>query len=333
MAVPVQALQIGDLAVCGIPFEAFVEIGLDLKKRSPFPRTMVIASDIRPPTPGSPLESGPFKIGDVLQPSSIDEIIKKHSIDTIFHMAAILSATGEQHPQQCWNVNMCGSIKMLELALKHNLARIIIPSSIAVWGPGVPLENTPQESVLKPTTMYGITKVCGELLGDYYVRRFGLDVRGLRYPGIISYETPPGGGTTDYAVAIFYEAVDKAHYTCFVREDTRLPMMYMPDAVNATLKLAEADFSLLKHHSDFNVAAMSFTAGELASAIKKHLPQFEVTFEPDYHQAIADSWPRSVDDSAARQEWGWRHEWDLDRMTRDMLQNLQRRKSAHTLYR
>jgi nucleoside-diphosphate-sugar epimerase len=208
------------------------------------------------------------------------------------------------------------------------MARVIVLSSIAVWGRGVPLERTPQETILKPGTMYGVTKVCGELLGDYYMQRFGLDVRGLRYPGIISHETPPGGGTTDYAVAIFYDAVAKGSYKCFVREDTILPMMYMPDAIRATIQLAEADFSRLQHHTDFNLAAMSFSAGELSAAIKKYLPKFEVAYEPDYHQAIADSWPRSIDDSAARQEWGWKPEWDLDSMTRDMLKHLQGRSAA-----
>jgi nucleoside-diphosphate-sugar epimerase len=222
---------------------------------------------------------------------------------------------------------MGGTFNILELGVRHQMARVIIPSSIAVWGKGVPLENAPQETVLKPATMYGVTKVCGELLGDYYVRRFGLDVRGLRYPGIISHETLPGGGTTDYAVAIFYDAVAKGSYKCFVREDTVLPMMYMPDAIRGTIQLAEADFSKLRHHTDFNLAAMSFSAGELARCIKKHLPQFEVSYEPDYHQAIADSWPRSIDDSAAREEWGWKPEWDLESMTRDMLQHLEARRT------
>jgi nucleoside-diphosphate-sugar epimerase len=269
---------------------------------------------------------------DVKKPAEIEEVIKKHKIDTIYHMAAILSAVGEKNPQLCWDVNMNGTINILELGLNFEMARIIIPSSIAVWGKGVPLNNTPQETVLKPSTMYGVTKVCGELICDYYVKRFGLDVRGLRYPGIISYVTLPGGGTTDYAVAIYYEAVDKGHYTCFVREDTRLPMMYMPDAIKGTIQLAEADFSKLIHHSDFNVGAMSFTAKELADSIRKHIPDFTVSYEPDYHQAIADTWPNSIDDSAARNEWGWKPEYDLDAMTEDMLKHLQARKAEGKLY-
>jgi len=277
--------------------------------------------------------SGPFYFVDVNKIETVEEIVKKHKIDTVYHMAAILSAVGEKNPQLCWDVNMNGTINLLELGLKYEMARVIIPSSIAVWGKGVPLDNTPQESVLKPTTMYGVTKVCGELLCDYYVKRFGLDIRGLRYPGIISYETLPGGGTTDYAVAIYYEAVDKGSYTCFVREDTVLPMMYMPDCINATIQLAEADFSKLEHHADFNVAAMSFNVKELADSIKKHIPNFKVSYAPDFRQAIADSWPNSIDDSAARKEWGWRPKYDLDAMTRDMLKHLQERKKAGTLYR
>ncbi|MCP4583461.1 MAG: NAD-dependent epimerase/dehydratase family protein [candidate division Zixibacteria bacterium] len=307
------------------------ELTLELRKK--YGAENVIATG-RKTQPSEELKnSGPFHFIDVNKIDTIEEIVKKYDIDTVYHMAAILSAVGEKNPQLCWDVNMNGTINLLELGLKYEMARIIIPSSIAVWGAGVPLENTPQETVLKPTTMYGVTKVCGELLCDYYVQRFGLDIRGLRYPGIISYETLPGGGTTDYAVAIYYEAVDKGQYTCFVREDTKLPMMYMPDAINGTIQLAEADFSKLKHHSDFNHAAMSFSVKELAESIKKHIPDFKVNYEPDYRQAIADSWPNSIDDKAARDEWGWKPEFDLDAMTKDMLKHLKERKANGTLYR
>ena len=285
----------------------------------------VIASDCRPEPPGKFKSCAAFHTVDVMDIDALDGVIRQHNIDTVFHLAALLSATGEQKPQLCWRVNMDGTFNVLELGVRHQMARIIIPSSIAVWGKGVPLENTPQETILKPATMYGITKVCGELLGNYYVNHFGLDVRGLRYPGIISYQAPPGGGTTDYAVAIFHDAVEKGSYACFVREDTVLPMMYMPDAIRATIELAEADFSRLHHHCDFNLAAMSFSAGELARAIRRHLPHFKISYEPDYHQAIADSWPRSIDDSAAREEWGWKPEWDLASMTRDMLEHLKKK--------
>jgi len=306
---------------------ALGQIGTELTMalRTRYGADNVVATDCRPQPSPNLRDSGPFHTVDVLDIDALDKIIRQYKIDTVFHLAALLSATGEQKPQLCWRVNMDGTFNVLELGVRHQMARIIIPSSIAVWGKGVPLDNTPQETVLKPATMYGITKVCGELLGDYYVGRFGLDVRGLRYPGIISYQTPPGGGTTDYAVAIFYDAVEKGRYSCFVREDTVLPMMYMPDAIRGTILLAEADFSRLRHHSDFNIAAMSFSAGELARAIQLHLPHFQVTYEPDYHQAIADSWPRSIDDSAAREEWGWKPDWDLASMTRDMIEHLKRK--------
>jgi nucleoside-diphosphate-sugar epimerase len=225
----------------------------------------------------------------------------------------------------CWNVNINGLYNVLEVAREKKLTRVFCPSSMAVFGPGTPVENTPQETILHPSTMYGVTKVAGELLCDYYVQKFGVDVRGVRYPGIISHETLPGGGTTDYAVAIYYDAVKYKKYTCFVREDTVLPMMYMPDAIKAAIDLMQADFSKLKHHSNFNVAAMSFSAGELAASIKKHIPDFVVEYKPDFRQAIADSWPRSIDDSAARQEWGWKPSYDLPAMTADMLRVLQKR--------
>jgi nucleoside-diphosphate-sugar epimerase len=323
--------QIKKILVTGSVGQIGSELTLELRRQ--YGAENVIATG-RKTKPSEELRSsGPFHFIDVSRAETIEEMITKYDIDTVFHMAAILSAVGEKNPQLCWNVNMNGLINVLDLGLKYEMARIIVPSSIAVWGPGVPLDDTPQETVLKPTTMYGVTKVCGELICDYYVQKFGLDVRGLRYPGIISHETLPGGGTTDYAVEIFYEAVDKGKYTCFVREDTRLPMMYMPDCIDGTIQLAEADFSNLKHHSDFNHAAMSFSAGELTAEIKKHLPGFQVTYEPDYRQDIADSWPNSIDDSAARKEWGWKPKWDLTSMAEDMIKHLKARKKAGTLYK
>jgi nucleoside-diphosphate-sugar epimerase len=270
-------------------------------------------------------DSGPFEFINVSQRQTIDAMIKKFNIDTIYHMSAILSAVGEKNPQLCWDVNMNGTYNILEAAREHNLVRIFVPSSIAAFGPETPRVDTPNDTILKPKTMYGVTKVAGELLCDYYVKRFNVDVRGCRYPGIISYETLPGGGTTDYAVAIFFEAVKNKKYKCFLKEDTRLPMMYMPDCLKATFDLMEADFSKLKHHNDFNVTAMSFSAGELATEIKKHIPEFTVTYEPDFRQAIADSWPDSIDDSAAREEWDWKPGYDLAKMTADMLGVLQKR--------
>ncbi|MBM3285157.1 MAG: L-threonine 3-dehydrogenase [Candidatus Aminicenantes bacterium] len=270
-------------------------------------------------------DSGPFEFINVSKRETVDAMIKKYEIDTIYHMSAILSAVGEKNPQLCWDVNMNGTYNILEAAREHNLVRIFVPSSIAAFGPETPRVDTPNDTILKPKTMYGVTKVAGELLCDYYVRRFNVDVRGCRYPGIISYETLPGGGTTDYAVAIFFEAVKNKSYKCFLKEDTRLPMMYMPDCLKATFDLMEADFSKLKHHNDFNVTAMSFSAGELAAEIKKHIPEFTVTYEPDFRQAIADSWPDSIDDSVAREEWGWRPDYDLAKMTADMLNVLSKR--------
>lgn len=299
------------------------ELTLELRRR--YGAESVIATG-RKTAPSKELqESGPFYFINVTDRNSVVEVVKKHDIDTIYHMAAILSATGEKNPSLCWDVNINGTLNVLEIAREFDMARVIIPSSIAAFGPETPRENTPNDTILKPRTMYGITKVAGELLGDYYVRRYGLDVRGLRYPGIISNMTLPGGGTTDYAVEIFYEAIKHKKYKCFLREDTRLPMMYMPDCLKATIMLAEADFNRLEHHCDFNVAAMSFSAGELAAEIRRHIPEFTVTYEPDFRQAIADSWPSSLDDTCARQEWGWQPDYDLKAMVKDMLEVLGKR--------
>jgi nucleoside-diphosphate-sugar epimerase len=214
---------------------------------------------------------------------------------------------------------------ILEIAHERDLTRVFVPSSIAAFGPETPQDNTPQETVLKPKTMYGVTKVAGELLGDYYFKRFDLDIRGIRYPGIISSETLPGGGSTDYAVEIFYEAIKNKKYTCFVKKDTVLPMMYMPDCIKGTIDLMEADISKLKHHCDFNLTAMSFSAGELADEIRKYIPKFKCDYKPDFRQAIADTWPKTIDDSTARKEWGWKPDYDLEVMTKDMLEKLGKR--------
>lgn len=276
-------------------------------------------------------ETGPVEFLDALVPDTIVSVIKKHNVDAIINMAAILSGNGEKNPMLAWDVNMNGLLNILEIAREYKMKQVLVPSSIAVFGPSTPIDNTPQETILKPTTMYGITKVAGELLCDYYVQRYGLDVRGLRYPGIISHQTQPGGGTTDYAVAIYFEAVKNKKYTCFVNAETRLPMMYMPDCLKATIDLMHADFSKLKHHSDFNLAAMSFSVAELAESIKKYIPEFEITYEPDFRQAIADSWPNSIDDSAAREEWGWKPDFDLDAMTRDMLSAIEKKQTKELI--
>lgn len=299
------------------------ELTMVLRKK--YGNDNVLATDCRTELNPELRDSGPFELINVVKKKTIEEVVKKYNIDTIYHLSAILSAEGEKNPVLCWDVNMNGTYNILEVALEHEMTRIFIPSSIAAFGPEAPLDNTPQETILRPKTIYGVTKVAGELLSNYYVKRFGLDIRGCRYPGIISYETPPGGGTTDYAVTIYFEAVKNKKYTCYVKEDTRLPMMYMPDCLKAAVDLMEADFSRLKHHSDFNVAAMSFSAGELAAEIKKYIPEFTCEYEPDFRQEIADSWPNSIDDSAAREEWGWEPSYDLAAMTKDMLDVLSKR--------
>ena len=298
---------------------------LTLKLREIWGNDNVVATG-RKTQPGDELKnSGPFEFIDITKKETVVEVVDKYKIDTIVNMSAILSAVGEQKPQLCWDVNMNGLYNILEIAREREMAQVFVPSSIAAFGPETPRDNTPQETILLPKTMYGVTKVAGELLCDYYVKRFGLDVRGVRYPGIISSETLPGGGTTDYAVAIYYEAIQHKKYTCFVREDTVLPMMYMPDCLKATVDLMQADFSKLKHHSTFNIGALSFSAGELAASIKKYIPEFKVDYKPDFRQGIADTWPMSVDDSAAREEWGWEPEYDLDTMTKDMLDKLSKK--------
>ncbi len=298
---------------------------LTLKMRELYGNQNVIASTRKTEPSQKIKESGPFEFFDVMDRKKLEAVCDKYKVDHIVNMAAILSAVGEKDPMFAWDVNMNGLINILEVAREKKIKQILMPSSIAVFGPGTPRVNTPQDTVLKPTTMYGVTKVAGELLCDYYVRKYGVDIRGLRYPGIISHETLPGGGTTDYAVAIYYEAIQHGKYTCFVRESTKLPMMYMPDCLKATIDLFEADFSKLKHHSDFNVAGMSFTVGEMATEIRKHMPDFKIDYKPDFRQAIADSWPESIDDAAARAEWGWKPAYTLASMTVDMLTELKKK--------
>lgn len=281
---------------------------------------VVIGIHRRPPR--GDLGSGPLEKIDVTKKDNVEGVVKEYGIDTIYHMAAILSVAGEENPWLAWDVNVNGTYNVLEVARENGLDRVFVPSSIAAFGPETPRDRTPQDTVLKPRTMYGLTKVSGELLSNYYFEKFGLDVRGVRYPGIISYKTPPGGGTTDYAVEIFHEAIKNGEYTCFLKEDSTLPMMYMPDCIKCTLDLMDADVSRLRHHGDYNVAAISFSPAELAEEIRKHIPDFVISYEPDHRQAIADSWPKTIDDSSARMEWGWEPRFDLATMTEDMLRNL-----------
>jgi nucleoside-diphosphate-sugar epimerase len=281
----------------------------------------VVASDIRLPA-GHPDAAGPFEVLDATNFRQTHDLVRRHDIGTIYHLAALLSATSEEKPHVAWELNMGGLYKVLEIARQERCA-VFFPSSIAAFGPSTPRNQTPQDTVQRPTTMYGVTKVAGELLADYYASRFGVDVRGLRFPGLISHTAPPGGGTTDYAVTIFYEALRHGHYDCFLRADTRLDMMYMPDAIRAVVELMQADPARLRHRNAFNIAAVNFTPEELAAEIRRHLPGFRIEYEVDpVRQRIADSWPESLDDSAARAEWGWAPRYGLAEMVEDMLRHL-----------
>jgi len=295
------------------------ELMVALQKRHGFDN--VVATDIRKP----PQVDGLFEVLDCTCSHRLHETVIKHDIGTIYHLAALLSAVAEARPQDAWRVNMDGTLHVLEAARIHGCS-VFTPSSIGAFGPTTPADNTPQDTIQRPTSMYGVTKVAGELLCDYYARRYGVDTRGLRYPGIISNVTPPGGGTTDYAVDIYYSAVQQGKYTCFLRKDTFLDMMYMPDAIEAAINLMEADASKLKHRNAFNVSAMSFAPEHIAAEIKKHLPGFTMDYQIDpVRQGIADSWPNHMDDSAAREEWGWSPKYDLVSMTADMISVLKNR--------
>ena len=269
-------------------------------------------------------EDGPYYRLDVLDTNQLQTMLVDYDIDIVVHNASVLSGTGEKNPQLAYRTNVEGGYNVIEAVRALNLEQVMAPSSIAAFGPSTPKENTPNDVIMRPTTAYGVTKVFIELWGEYYTQRFGIDFRSLRYPGIISSEAMPGGGTTDYAVEIFYEALKNKRYTSFLAEDTALPMMYMPDCIKSTIDLIEADASKLIHRS-FNVTAMSFTPEDIAEEIKKHIPEFEISYEPDFRQQIAESWPSSLDDSVARDEWGWNPEFDLAGMTKDMLEKLSKK--------
>ena len=296
------------------------QIGIELTAalREKYGTENVMAIDIRETEIA---KSGPFKICNILDFNKYKKIVIDNNIGTVYHLAAILSATGEKNPKLCFDVNMNGLQNVLEVAKEFD-QKIFCPSSIAVFGPDVPKENTPQDVALNPTTVYGLTKVAGELLCDYYFNKYDVDVRGIRYPGLISWKNKPSGGTTDYAVEIYFGAAENEQYECFVSEDTRLPMMYMPDAIRGTLELMGAPLDSLKNHSNYNLSGMSFSAAELADAIQKIVPDFKCTFKPDYRQKIADSWPISIDDEPAREEWGWKPSFDITSMTKDMMKHL-----------
>ncbi|WP_430467021.1 NAD-dependent epimerase/dehydratase family protein [Winogradskyella ouciana] len=287
----------------------------------------VIASDINTRKLDL-VNSGPFEIIDAKNFNAIKDCCKNHNIDTVYLMAALLSATGEKYPMEAWDLNMNSLFHVLNLAKGGNIKRVYWPSSIAVFGPTTPREDTPQHTICEPTTVYGITKQVGERWCEYYYKKYGVDVRSIRYPGIISHKAMPGGGTTDYAVEIYHEAIKKGTYECFLSEDTSLPMMFMDDAIKATIDLMEAPGENLTIRSSYNLSAISFTPKEIYESIKAQMPDFEITYKPDFRQAIADSWPSSIDDSVARQDWNWQHSFDLDAMTAEMLRAL--KKKYHT---
>ncbi|MDD5016194.1 MAG: L-threonine 3-dehydrogenase [Atribacterota bacterium] len=282
----------------------------------------IVASDIKPVPEGTIGQDGSFEHIDCLNAHEIYSAIKKYRIDTIFHLAAILSARGEENPQLAWKVNINGLYNVLEIAREYKCA-VFSPSSIAAFGSSTPKDNTPQETIQRPNTIYGLTKVTGELLCDYYYSKYGVDTRGVRFPGIISYATLPGGGTTDYAVEIFHQALKNKKYTCFLDKDTYLDMMYIPDGLKAAVNLMEADPSRLKFRNAYNVTAESFNPEQLAREIKKYIPDFEINYDVDpMRQTIANSWPNRLDDSAAREDWGWSPDYDLKAMTKDMIEKL-----------
>lgn len=308
-----------NILVVGAAGQIGTELVMELRKQ--YGDDHVIAGDIRPAS-DEIMASGHFAPMDITDRMRLEEIIERHEIDTVFQMAALLSGTAEQKPQYAWHLNMTGLLNVLELAREGKIKQVYWPSSIAVFGPTTPKENTPQVTVSEPSTVYGISKLAGERWCEYYHNKFGVDVRSIRYPGIISWKSRPGGGTTDYAVEIYYDALEKGRYTSFLNEGTVLPMMYMDDAIRATIELMQAPAASLSIRSSYNLAGISFAPEEIAAAIKKQIPNFEISYDPDFRQAIADSWPSSIDDSRARSDWGWQHEYNLEQMTETMLRHL-----------
>ncbi len=299
------------------------QIGTELthKLRSIYGTENVIASDIRKLN-NDVVNSGPFEVVNALDFNQIEHLVELHKITDVYLMAALLSATAEKNPAFAWDLNMNSLFHVLNLAKAKKIKKIFWPSSIAVFGPTTPKENTQQYTIMEPSTVYGISKQSGERWCEYYHNIFGVDVRSIRYPGLISWTTLPGGGTTDYAVDIYYKAIADKKYECFLSSETKMPMMYMDDAIAATIKIMQADVEKIKIRSSYNLAAMSFTPTEIAAEIKKHIPELEITYKPDFRQKIADSWPASIDDSQARKDWGWKHNFDLEKMTEVMLENL-----------
>jgi len=307
------------ILVIGASGQIGVELTLALRKI--YGNNNVVASDLREQSPL--LEgTGPYVSLDVMNKEMLHVQVIRQNFTQIYLLAAILSATGEKNPNLAWNLNMTGLLNVLDIAKEEKIRKVYWPSSIAVFGPTSPKVHCPQQTIIEPSTVYGISKYAGEFWCNYYHQRFGLDVRSIRYPGLISYKSAPGGGTTDYAIEIFHEALESKKYECFLSEDTYLPMMYMPDAIRATIELMEAPVNKIKVRTSYNLAGMSFSPKEIAAAIQKHIPSFSITYKGDYRQAIANSWPQSIDDSVARNDWGWKEEFDLDAMVKDMLNNL-----------
>ncbi len=308
------------ILVIGASGQIGVELTLALRKI--YGNANVVASDLREENPLL-TGTGPYVSLDVMNKEMLHVQVIRQGITQIYLLAAILSATGEKNPALAWHLNMQSLLNVLDIAKEESLTKVYWPSSIAVFGPTSPTKLCPQKTIIEPITVYGISKYAGEFWCNYYHSKYGVDVRSLRYPGLISYKSAPGGGTTDYAVEIYSEALEEQHYECFLSEDTYLPMMYMPDAIRATIELMEAPAEKISIRTSYNVAAISFSPKEIAAAIKEHIPSFEISYKPDYRQNIANSWPQSIDDSIARDDWGWKHEYDLQRMTKDMLDNLQ----------
>lgn len=306
------------IGACG---QIGVELTLALRKQ--YGNNNVIASDLREENPLLK-GTGPYVSMDVMNKEMLHVQVIRQNITQIYLLAAILSATGEKNPNLAWHLNMQGLLNVLDIAREEKLHKVYWPSSIAVFGPTSPKQMCPQQTIIEPTTVYGISKYAGEFWCNYYHQRYGVDVRSIRYPGLISYKSAPGGGTTDYAVEIYIEAIEKQKYTCFLSEDTYLPMMYMPDAIRATMELMEAPADKISVRTSYNVAGMSFSPKEIAESIKAQVPDFEMGYKPDSRQAIADSWPQSIDDSVANKDWGWKPQYDLSLMTKDMLENLRK---------
>ena len=307
------------ILVIGASGQIGVELTLALRKI--YGNANVVASDLR--EENDLLKgTGPYVSMDVMNKEMLHVQVIRQNITQIYLLAAILSATGEKNPNLAWSLNMQSLLNVLDIAKEEKIHKVYWPSSIAVFGPTSPKKNCPQQTVIEPITVYGISKYAGEFWCNYYHQRWGLDVRSIRYPGLISYKSAPGGGTTDYAVEIFHEALEEKSYECFLQPDTYLPMMYMPDAIKATLELMEAPEEKIKIRTSYNISGMSFSPKEIAVEIKKHIPEFTISYKPDYRQQIANSWPQSIDDSVARNDWGWQEDFDLSAMTKDMFGNL-----------